>query len=140
MTADAATRVETRVVAFDAPPSGNKYTRQHFLDVGDVPGHRLRLFELAREYGGDAQVIEGVVLKAAVIRGTSDLTDMNGLGHSYVEYVLANGDRIHATGYVLCHKLPGSTRLKNLTELTITGAPECFATSGAWSEPRRFRI
>lgn len=117
---------DRHVVAFDAPASGNKYTQQYILDVGDVPEHKLRLFELIRSYGGKDQTIEGVVLKEAVIRGTSDLTDLNGLGRSYVEYRLENGDKIFARGFFLNHKLPKSDRLKNLTELDITGGTGKF--------------
>ncbi len=117
---------EKHVAAFDAPAGGNKYTQQHVLEVGDVPGHQLRLYELVRSYGGKDQTIEGVVLKEAVIRATSDLTDLNGLGRSYVEYRMENGDRIFARGYFLNHKLPDSNRLKNLTELDITGGTGRF--------------
>ncbi|BCL92894.1 hypothetical protein ACNRBS_15670 [Ralstonia pseudosolanacearum] len=117
---------EKHVVSFDAPASGNKYTQQHILEVGDVPEHKLRLYELVRSYGGKDQTIEGVVLKEAVIRATSDLTDLNGLGRSYVEYRMENGDKIFARGYFLNHKLQGSDRLKNLTELDITGGTGKF--------------
>jgi len=117
---------EKHIVAFDAPASGNKYTQQYILDVGDVPEHKLRLYELVRSYGGKDQTIEGVVLKEAVIRATSDLTDLNGLGRSYVEYRMANGDKIFARGFFLNHTLPESSRLKNLTELDITGGTGKF--------------
>lgn len=117
---------EKRIVAFDAPASGNKYTQQHVLEVGDVPEHKLRLYELVRSYGGKDQTLEGIVLKEAVIRATSDLTDLNGLGRSYVEYRMENGDKIFARGFFLNHKLPSSARLKNLTELDITGGTGKF--------------
>lgn len=117
---------ERHLAAFDAPASGNKYTQQYILDVGDVPEHKLRLFELVRSYGKKDQTLEGIVLKEAVIRATSDLTDLNGLGRSYVEYRMENGDRIFARGYFLTHKLPDSDRLKNLTELDITGGTGKF--------------
>lgn len=73
---------EKHIAAFDAPASGNKYTKQYILEVGDVPEHKLRLYELVRSYGGKDQAIEGVVLKEVVIRATSDLADLNGLGRS----------------------------------------------------------
>ncbi|CAM4060162.1 hypothetical protein [Roseateles saccharophilus] len=117
---------EKHVVAFDAPASGNKYTVMHILDVGDVPEHKLRLYELVRAYGGKDQTIEGVVLKEAVIRASSDLTDLNGLGRSYVEYRMESGDKIFARGYFLNHKLANTDRLKNLTELDITGGTGKF--------------
>jgi hypothetical protein len=123
---EAANAQDKHVVAFDAPASGNKYTQMHILDVGDVPEHKLRLYELVRSYGGKDQIIEDVVLKEAVIRATSDLTDLNGLGRSYVEYRMENGDKIFARGYFLNHKLANSDRLKNLTELDITGGTGKF--------------
>lgn len=64
--------------------------------------------------------------KEAVIRGTSDLTDLNGIDRSYVEYRMENGDKIFARGFFLNHKLPNSDRLKNLTEPDITGGTGKF--------------
>jgi hypothetical protein len=37
---------QTHIAAFDAPASGNNYTQQYILEIGDVPGHKLRLYEL----------------------------------------------------------------------------------------------
>ena len=118
-----------RVVVFDAPAAGNRFTRQHAIDVGDTPGHELRVFELVRTYAGGAPTIEGVALKEAWIRGMTDFTDLNGLGTSYVTYVMEDGDRIYARGNFLAHRLPdtdGNRMLKNMTELTITGGTGRF--------------
>lgn len=118
-----------RIVAFEAPAEANRFTRQHAIDVEDAPGHRLRVFELLRTYGEGAPLIEGVALREAWIRGTTDFTDLNGLGTTYVTYVMASGEKIHARGNVLAHRLPagdGRELLKNLTGLTVTGGTGRF--------------
>lgn len=99
---------EKKTVSFDAKAAGNKYTQQYAIDVGDAPAHQLRLFELIRNYGEDAPMIEGVHLKQATIRGTTDYTDMNGLGSSYVIYEMDSGERIYANGHFLAHKTKGA--------------------------------
>ena len=118
-----------RVVLFEAPPAGNRFTQQHAIDVGDAPGHQLRVFELLRTYPDGAPLIEGVALKEAWIRAMTDFTDLNGIGASYVTYVMENGDKIYARGNFVAHKLPGTDgnrMLKNLTELTVTGGTGRF--------------
>ena len=35
------------------PAANSTYTQQHVLDVGDVPGHQVRVFELHRTYPAD---------------------------------------------------------------------------------------
>jgi hypothetical protein len=123
---------EKKTVSFDAKAAGNKYTQQYAIDVGDAPDHQLRLFELIRNYGENGPVIEGVHLKQATIRGTTDYTDMNGLGSSYVIYEMDSGERIYANGHFLAHKTTGAgpesakNAYKNLTELTVTGGTGRF--------------
>ena len=118
-----------RLVVFEAPAAANRFTRQFSIEVGDAPGHLLRVFELLRTYEEGAPIIEGLALKEAWIRGMTDFTDLNGLGTSYVTYVLDNGERIYARGNFLAHRLPradGEEMLRNMTELTITGGTGRF--------------
>ena len=74
----------------------SKYTKQHVIDVGDAPEHKLRLYELQRSFPADGPVFEGVRLVDLWIRGISDFTEVNGLATAYSEYVFENGDRIFA--------------------------------------------
>ncbi len=118
-----------RSVVFEAPAEACRFTRQFAIEVGDAPGHELRVFELLRSYGDDAPSIEGAVLQEAWIRGVTDFTDLNGLGSSYVTYVMRNGERIYARGHFLAHRLPeskGTGFLTNLTGLTVTGGTGRF--------------
>lgn len=128
LAASAAYGQPKQIVSFNAPASGNKFTQQYTIDVGDAPGHQLRIFELVRTYSKNAPVIEGVRLKEAWIRGMTDYTDLNGLGTSYVTYVMENGDKIYAFGHFLAHRAPGAGAavLKNMTELTVTGGTGRF--------------
>ena len=36
-----------------------RYTQQHTIDVGDVPGHQVRVFEVRRTYPSNPPVING---------------------------------------------------------------------------------
>ena len=95
-------------VSFNSPAENNKYTQLYTIEVGDAPGHKLRMLELLRSYNENPPLIEGVALKEAWIRGFTDYTDSNGLGTSYVTYVMANGDKIFARGNFLAHRLSGT--------------------------------
>jgi len=119
---------QRQIVSFDAPAVGNMFTQQYAIDIGDAPGHQLRIFELVRTYSKDAPTIEGVHLKEAWIRGMTDYTDSNGLGTSYVPYVMEDGEKIYAYGHFLAHRdaSAGETMLKNMTELTVTGGTGRF--------------
>ena len=82
--------------SFVLPPGNSKYTQQHLIDVGDVPEHKLRLYELQRTFPSDGPVIEGNRLVELWIRGLSDFIDMNGLATAYSVYVFDNGDKFFA--------------------------------------------
>ena len=43
---------------FKAPPGVSKYTQQQVIDVGNVPGHQLRIYELHTKYTTEAPAIE----------------------------------------------------------------------------------
>jgi hypothetical protein len=80
-------------VSYKASAANTKYTQQLTIDVGDVPGHVVRAFEIHRTFPTDAPVINGVKLKEMMTRGVSDYTDYNGPSNSYTVYALENGDK-----------------------------------------------
>jgi hypothetical protein len=84
-------------VSLKSSAENNKITQSHNVEVGDVPNHIVRVFEVRRTYPGNAPVINGVKLVESWDRGTLDLTDGNGPNTaSYTEYVMENGDRFFA--------------------------------------------
>ena len=117
-------------VAYETPAANTKYTQQHTLEVGDRPGHLVRLFEIQRTYPADPPVIDGMRLKETWTRGMSDYVEQNGLANVYTVYVMENGDRFWARGVVAAHgatAADGKADLKNMSSLTIEGGTGKFA-------------
>ena len=54
LTAPVAMAQQKHHVSYDSPAIQTTYTQQHIIDVGDIPGHQARLFEIRRTYGSDA--------------------------------------------------------------------------------------
>jgi hypothetical protein len=72
----------------------SKYTQQHVIDVGDVPGHQVRLFELHRTPSNSKPNCEGLTIVEGFSRGYSDYTNINGRAWGYGMNVMDNGDKI----------------------------------------------
>jgi hypothetical protein len=85
-------------VSYQTPAANTKYTQQHAIEVEDVPGHLLRVYEIHRTYPNNPPMINGVALKEQFTRGTSDQTDNNGVSINHNTYVLVNGDKFFTRG------------------------------------------
>ena len=57
-------------ISEDAP--AGKYTQQHVLDIGDVSGHQIRIYELHRTYANDKPNCENLKRTESWTRGYSD--------------------------------------------------------------------
>lgn len=90
------------------PPVTGKYTLQQSVDVGDVPGHQLRVFELHRQYGADAPLVAGSRIKESWTHGLSDYVELNGQTQVNTSLVLESGDRIFARGSLVAQATPSS--------------------------------
>jgi hypothetical protein len=120
---------EKHTVLFSASAENSKYTQQHTIDVGDTPGHQMRVYELQRSYGKNGPEIAGVRLKEAWTHGMSDYVELNGLALIYITYVMENGDKIFARGSLTANSMSGADGKKVLTNtsaLTITGGTGKF--------------
>jgi len=82
-------------VKVDTPAAQTKYTYQHVLDVGDMPGHQVRMYEIQRTFGEKGPVYRGVRAIEEFNRGQSDMTNGNGRSWGYSVTVLENGDKIY---------------------------------------------
>ena len=85
-------------VSFKTLAANTTVIRQHVIDVGDVPGHQVRIFEGRATFPTDAPVFEGVRTAERWVRGFSDYTDLNGRAATYLLLVMENGDKIFARG------------------------------------------
>lgn len=71
----------------------SSYTQQLMIDVGDVPGHQVRVLEVHRTHPNAEANCEGHKPVESWDRGTSDYTDTNGHASGYTITVLENGDK-----------------------------------------------
>jgi hypothetical protein len=72
-----------------------RYVQQHIIDVDDVPGHQIRVYEIQRTYAADRPtIIEGERIVEAWIRGSSNYTGGIGPVWSYTTYVTDKGNKI----------------------------------------------
>ena len=120
---------QAQKVSFKNPAANSKYTQQHVLDVGDVPGHQVRIYELHRTYPNDPPIINGVKLKESWGRNFSDYTDNNGPGIVYTTYIMENGDKIFMRGSLVATSSAGPDGSKKNTATTagtITGGTGKF--------------
>jgi len=54
---------QKRTLAFTRSASETRYLQEHAIDVGDVPGHQVRVYELYYEYPKKELVFDGVAVK-----------------------------------------------------------------------------
>ena len=82
--------------SFTNPPGVSKYEEQHLIDVGDVPGHQVRVYSVHAVYPQEAPVFEGVKVKESWLRAMSDYTNLSGHARGYYVYVMDNSDKVLA--------------------------------------------
>jgi hypothetical protein len=75
-----------------------RYTQQLSIDVGDVPGHQVRVVDIHYTYNDKSRFgFKGVKVREGWARGYSDQVDGVGPAWGYVVYVLEDGDRVFGT-------------------------------------------
>src|SRR4051794_29688223 len=72
----------------------SKYVQQHVIDVGDVPGHQVRVVEIHRTPSNATPNCEGLKIAESWNRGYSDYINGNGRAWGYRVTILENGDKI----------------------------------------------
>jgi hypothetical protein len=87
---------EKQHVSFKAPAENSKFTQQLNIEVGDVPNHIVRIFEVHTTFPNNAPVINGMKLVESWTRGIGDRVDGQGPATQYAVYVMENGDRLSA--------------------------------------------
>jgi hypothetical protein len=104
----------------NAPAENSKYTQQQVVEVGDIPGHQVRVFEIHRTFPTNPPVINGLKLTETWTRGISDYIDNTGTSTNYTAYVFENGDKFF-TRVGLVAQSVGPGKFTNSTAGTITG-------------------
>lgn len=109
--------------SFKTPPGVSKYEEQHAIDVGDVPGHQVRVFSVHTVYTQEAPVYDGVKVKEGWTRAATDYTEGNGHGAGYTVTLLENDDKIFGRWEGVTQTTTGAdgsrvTRTNSVTSLT----------------------
>jgi hypothetical protein len=82
-------------VSYTVPAAASRYTEEHVIDVGDVPGHQVRVFELRYDDSMTGLAFAGVKSKETWTRGTSDFINGNGIANNYNVRVMEDGSKIY---------------------------------------------
>jgi hypothetical protein len=113
-------------VSFKVSAEHSKYTQQTMIDVGDLPGHQVRVFEIHRLYPTNAPVFEGMKLAESWSRGATDLIDGNGLSTIYSVFVVESGDKVFVRAATVAQSA-GPGKFTTTSSGTITGGTGKFA-------------
>jgi hypothetical protein len=124
-TGGAALAQEKQRISYKVTAENSKYTQQNVLDVGDAPGHQVRVYEIHRTFPSNAPMINGVKLVETWTRATSDYTDGNGTGITYGVWGMENGDKVF-TRQALVAQSTGTGKLTATTVGPITGGTGKF--------------
>jgi len=112
---------EKHKIFWKTQPGSVQYTQRHVLDVGDVPGHQVVLFEVHFD-GKDTDVAyDGVKVVEAWQRGQSDLVNGTGRSWSYLVSLLENGDKVFSRLETMVQ-----TTIPVFTVSTLTGGTGKF--------------
>jgi len=113
------------------PEQVSKYTVQHTLDVGDVPGHQIRIATLHTKNSDKAGEFDGVKVLETTAWLTSDYINGSGRFTTYAVASMANGDKIYSRGEGMTHTAvaaDGSRKTSFSTVTTYIGGTGRFAT------------
>jgi hypothetical protein len=105
---------EKKKYSFVTPPGIAKYSKTHTIEVGDVPNHVLRIFELHTVYADKAPEYDGVKVKEAFTRAFSDYIDGSGTATGYGVSILENGDKIYSRVVIHSHTAAGADGVRKL--------------------------
>lgn len=108
-------------VVFEVDAANSKYTKQHVIDVDDVPGHQLRLFEVHRTFPKNPPVINGMNIVESWIRGVSDSINNTGAAVIYQMYIAENEDKFFVQSSTVEVQAKPDGKLTTTTVGPITG-------------------
>jgi hypothetical protein len=105
---------------FKTPAGASQYVQQHAIDVGDVPGHQVRVYEIHSTYTNEAPVYDGVKVKEGWARAISDYTDGSGRSSGYGIALLENGDKIFSRFELTTQTTVASDGTKTTRSYSVT--------------------
>ena len=121
--------LDRQTVAFSLPAGSIHYIQEQVIEVGDVPGHKLRIFESRIDYQNINLAFAGVRVKEVFTRGASDYTNGNGTSSNYSVYVLEDGNKLFAKDSGVAQTTAtaeGANTFRSAVVVTFTGGTGKF--------------
>jgi hypothetical protein len=109
---------QTQQISYKVSAENSKYMQQQNIDVGDVPNHIVRSYELRKTFPNHAPIINGLKLVEEWNRGIADLVSGNGSGTQHMVWVMENGDKLFARAATVVQSVSGkltATQVGNIT-------------------------
>jgi hypothetical protein len=119
LTAGTGLAQEKQHASFNGSAENSKFTQQLTIEVGDMPNHVVRVFEIRTTFPNNPPVINGLKLVEEWDRGFGDRIDGSGPATIYTVYVTENGDELFTRSVGVVQNTEG--KLTNTVVGNITG-------------------
>jgi hypothetical protein len=109
---------EKQQVSFKGSAENSKFMQQLTIDVGDMPNHVVRVFEIRSTFPSSAPVVNGLKLVEQWDRGFGDRIDGSGPATIYPVCVMENGDKFFVRNIGVVQNMAGkpiNTVVGNIT-------------------------
>jgi hypothetical protein len=82
--------------SWKVPEANTSYTQRLNVEVGDVPGHVVRIYEIHRKFADPPPIFAGTRAVEGWDRGQAEYVNLNGPSWGYTIFHMANGDKVFA--------------------------------------------
>lgn len=109
--------------SLDMMAATSEYTEQHALEVDDLPGHKVRIYQIHRTYPDAETGCFGMKPKESWTQGISDYVGVTGSTWGYTTTLMENGDKVFSRWSGTTHTVgEGDSRKTTFTGVvTYTG-------------------
>ena len=125
---------EKHSFSFSSEGAKSRYTQQMVIDVDDVPGHQVRVFEVQRVFAVDRRpVIDGEAIVEQWARGTSGYTTGVGPNSGFITWLTDKGEKVFLEFSAVAETQPTASGSKRGT---AHGALRIVGGTGRFSKVR----
>jgi hypothetical protein len=107
-------------LSYKVQPANSAYTQQHVIDVGDVPGHQIRVYEVRYSFPAEGPAFDGIKATEVWSRATSDYVEGTGNSFGYTVYNMQNGEKVFGHYTLVTQTSVGAEGAKKATFTGVT--------------------
>jgi hypothetical protein len=82
--------------SYSVAPASSRYVQRYNIDVRDLPGHEIVIYEIQRTYTSDQPVIMGLKVLETWGHGFTDQINGVGTSEGYNTWILEDGSKVFA--------------------------------------------